>query len=105
MAPWLENPPPQTLTLVNRGGLYSMSEAIFVAFLVFFFIGSIDTIDVMPRVVARVFAFARTRSATILSALAATGLTNALTSNQYATSFIVGDAFQSRFDANTSLRR
>jgi NhaC family Na+:H+ antiporter len=26
-------------------------------------------------------------------------MTNALTSNQYATSFIVGDAFKSRFDA------
>ena len=75
-----------------------MSQAIFVAFLVFFFIGAIDTIDVMPRVVSKVFAFAKTRRATILSALASTGLTNAMTSNQYATSFIVGDAFKSRFD-------
>jgi Na+:H+ antiporter, NhaC family len=98
MAPWAGDLPSQTMTLVNRGGLYSMSQAIFVAFLVFFFIGSIDTIDAMPRVVTRVCAFAKTRTATILSALAATGLTNAMTSNQYATSFIVGDAFKSRFD-------
>ena len=52
----------------------------------------------MPTVVSRVFSFARTRSSTILSALAASALTNSLTSNQYATSFIVGDAFRSRFD-------
>jgi NhaC family Na+:H+ antiporter len=98
MTPWATDLPEQTIALVNRGGLYSMSQAIFVAFLVFFFIGSIDTIDAMPTVVSRVCGFAKTRSATILSALAATGLTNALTSNQYATSFIVGDAFKSRFD-------
>ncbi len=98
MAPWATDLPEQTIALVNRGGLYSMSQAIFVAFLVFVFIGSIDTIDAMPTVVSRVCSFAKTRAATIVSALAATGLTNALTSNQYATSFIVGDAFKSRFD-------
>ena len=42
---------------------------------------------------------ARSRASTILSALGAAALTNSLTSNQYATSFIVGDAFKARFDA------
>lgn len=98
MAPWATDLSAQTVDLVNRGGLYSMSQAIFVAFLVFFFIGALDTIDAMPRVVARLFGFAKTRRATLLSTLASTGLTNALTSNQYATSFIIGDAFKSRFD-------
>lgn len=98
MATWAGVLPEQTLTLVNRGGLYSMSQAIFVAFLVFFFIGAIGTINAMPTVVDRVFRFASSRRATILSTLAATGLTNALTSNQYATSFIIGEAFKSRFD-------
>lgn len=99
MATWMDSIPAQTLELVNRGGLYSMSEAIFIAFLVFFFIGSIDAIDAMPTVVNRVFGFANTRSSTILSALGATAITNSMTSNQYATSFIIGDAFKSRFDA------
>ena len=76
-----------------------MSEAIFVAFLVFFFIGAIDVIDAMRTVVDRVFRLASTRASTILAALGATAFTNAMTSNQYATSFIVGDAFKSRFDA------
>ena len=102
MATWIANPAadlvPEALTLVNRGGLYSMDQAIFMVFLVFFFIGSIDTIQAMPTVVDRLFAFARSRSVTILSALGATGLTNAMTSNQYATSFIIGDAFKTRFD-------
>ncbi|MFT5143617.1 MAG: NhaC family Na+:H+ antiporter [Thalassolituus oleivorans] len=84
--------------LVDRGGLYSMQQAIFTAFLVFFFIGAIDRIDAMPVVVGRVFRFAKSRSATILSTLGATAVTNAMTSNQYATSFIVGDAFRKRFD-------
>lgn len=99
MATWAAEPPTAVAALVNRGGLYSMSEAIFVAFLIFFFIGAIDTINAMPTVVNRVFAFARTRRTTILSALGASALTNALTSNQYATSFIVGDAFVPRFKA------
>ena len=99
MAVWVEEVPRRTLELVNRGGLYSMSEAIFVAFLVFFFIGAIDVIDAMRTVVDRVFRRTTTRSSTILAALGATALTNVMTSNQYATSFIVGDALKSRFDA------
>ena len=90
--------PAAVLTLLERGGMYSMKEAIFIAFLVFFFIGIIDRIDAMPIVVNRVFAFAKTQTATVLAALGSAGLTNALTTNQYATSFIVGDAFQQRFD-------
>jgi NhaC family Na+:H+ antiporter len=99
MATWVSSElVPEALVLVDRGGLYSMDQAIFVAFLVFFFIGSIDTIRAMPTVVDRVFRFAASRRTTILSTLGATGLTNALTSNQYATSFIIGDAFKHRFD-------
>ncbi|MEM1188555.1 MAG: Na+/H+ antiporter NhaC family protein [Pseudomonadota bacterium] len=85
--------------LVERGGLYSMREAIFVAFLVFLFVGAIDLLDTMPRVVGRLFAFARGRIATVLASLGASAVTNAMTSNQSATSFIVGDAFGRRFDA------
>jgi NhaC family Na+:H+ antiporter len=91
--------PAAVQTLVERGGLYSMREAIFVAVLVFLFVGAIDLLDTMPRVVGRAFAFARGRAATVLSALVASGATNAMTSNQSATSFIVGDAFGRRFDS------
>ena len=99
MAYWMADVPAKTAELVNRGGLYSMNEAIFVAFLVFFFIGALDVIDAMPTVVNRIFAFASTPRLSVLSALGAAAVANALTSNQYATSFIVGDAFRRRFDA------
>jgi NhaC family Na+:H+ antiporter len=104
MAPWAAESgeggaiPAEVLTLVERGGLYALVEAVIIAFTVFFFIGALETIDAMPRVIGRLFRFARTRTATILSTLAATALTNSLTANQYATSFIVGDAFKSRYD-------
>jgi NhaC family Na+:H+ antiporter len=75
-----------------------MREAIFCAFLVFFFIGILDRIHAMPIVVGRLFGFAYTQSATVLAALSSAALTNALTANQYATSFIIGDAFKQRFD-------
>ncbi len=90
--------PAGVVKLIERGGLYSMREAIFVAFLVFFFIGILDRIDAMPTVVNRLFRFARGQRDTVLSALGSAALTNALTANQYATSFIVGDAFKQRFD-------
>ncbi|MEM8493513.1 MAG: Na+/H+ antiporter NhaC family protein [Pseudomonadota bacterium] len=90
---------PQAVSaLLERGGLYSMREAIFVAVLVFLFVGAIDLLDTMPRLVGRAFAFAHTRPATVLAALGASAATNAMTSNQSATSFIVGDAFRQRFD-------
>lgn len=99
MATWVADPPERVVVLVNRGGLYALVEAVIIALTVFAFIGAVDLIDAMPRVVQRGFRFARSRTATILSALAASAMTNALTSNQYATSFIVGDAFKHRFDA------
>lgn len=99
MAPWVAEVPPEARTLLERGGLFALIDAIVVAFTVFVFIGALDHVDAMPKVIGRAFRFARRRSTTILSALAASAVTNSLTSNQYATSFIVGDAFKSRFDA------
>lgn len=105
MAPWATDVPTGVASLVSRGGLYSMREAIFVAFLVFFFIGIIDRIDAMSIVVTRVFRFARTGTSTVLASLGATAITNAMTSNQYATSFIVGDAFRTKYDEHGVPRR
>jgi Na+:H+ antiporter, NhaC family len=105
MAPWAAGVPEGVVSLVSRGGLYSMREAIFVAFLVFFFIGVIDRIDAMSIVVTRLFRFARTATSTVLSSLGAAAVTNAMTSNQYATSFIVGDAFRKKYDEHGVPRR
>ena len=84
--------------LFNRGGLYALVDAIIIALFVFLFIGLLDTINAIPVIVEKVFAFAKSRTTVILSSLTATGITNAMTGNQYATSFIVGEAFKSKYD-------
>ena len=98
MAPWAGEIPERAAELLNRGGLYALNEPIVIAFMVFIFVGAIDHFNAMPIVVNRVFRFARTRPMTILASLAASAITNSMTSNQYATSFIVGDAFKSKYD-------
>ena len=90
--------PENISALFNRGGLYALIDAIITALFVFLFIGILDTINAIPIIVEKVFAFAKKRAAVILSSLAATGITNAMTGNQYATSFIVGEAFKSKYD-------
>ncbi len=90
--------PENISALFNRGGLYALNDAIIVALFVFLFIGMLDTIDAIPRIVEKVFAFAKSRTSVILSSLVATGITNGMTGNQYATSFIVGEAFKSKYD-------
>lgn len=91
--------PEGVATLLNRGGLYALIDAIVVAIMVFVFIGAMDHVGAIDRVVSRAVRFARTRRAAVLSTLGASALTNALTSNQYATSFIVADAFKGTYDA------
>ena len=98
MAPWAGELTNEVITLLNRGGLYALIDAIVVAFTVFIFIGAMGHVNAIERVVNRVFRFAKTKAGTILASLAATAVTNSLTSNQYATSFIVGDAFKSKYD-------
>jgi len=90
---------PQNISdLFNRGGMYALNDAIIVALFVFLFIGMLDTIDAIPRIVEKVFSFAKSRISVILSSLLATGITNGMTGNQYATSFIVGEAFKTKYD-------
>jgi NhaC family Na+:H+ antiporter len=105
MAPWAGEVPAGVVELLNRGGLYALIDAIVVAFTVFLFVGTLDHIRAIPKVVGRVFRFATTRTSMILSSLAATAFTNSMTSNQYATSFIVGDAFKDGYDRMNISRR
>ena len=98
MATGLSEVPQTLISLFNRGGLYQLNEAIMFTFMVFVFIGAMDLINAMPAIVNRAFGFIKTRTGLILSSLLATAFTNASTSNQSATSFIVGDAFKSQYD-------
>lgn len=98
MATWMTTVPENIVTLFTRGGLYELSFAIMLSFVIFTYVGSIDMIDAMPRLVNRIFSFAKTRSSVIISSLFAAGFTNVTTSNQSATSFIIGDAFGKKYD-------
>ena len=98
MAEWVTVVPENIPALFNRGGLYALNEPIIFSIMVLIFIGAMDMIEVMPTIVDKVFAFTRTRPAVVISSLFATAFANAITSNQNATSFIIGDAFKARYD-------
>lgn len=98
MVTWVETVPPQVSVLLDRGGLYALNDAIITAFMVFVFIGAMHHIRAMPTVVNRLLSLVHSARATIVTTLVSTGITNALTSNQYATSFIIGDAFKNKYD-------
>lgn len=98
MSPILSEIPLTISNLFNRGGLYELNEAIMFTFMVFVFIGSLDILDAMPTIVRRTFGFVKKKSGLIVSSLLASAFTNATTSNQSATSFIVGDAFKTKYD-------
>ena len=98
MATWAGTVPENVIVLFNRGGLYALNEAIFFTFMVFIFIGILDMVKAMPTIVNFVFKDVKKRWALIISSLLATSFTNAFTSNQSATSFIIGDAFKPAYD-------
>jgi NhaC family Na+:H+ antiporter len=98
MASWASNVPSNISQLFNRGGLFELDQVIFFTVIVFIFVGSIDLIEAMPKIVDKVFSFAKSRPLIIISSLFATTFTNAITSNQNATSFIIGDAFRKRYE-------
>jgi len=85
-------------TLFNRGGLYALSEPIIITLLVFIYVGIIEQIQAMPTLINRLFSGVKKTSTLIASSLVASGLTNAMTSSQYANSFIVGEAFVKKYD-------
>jgi len=105
MASWVEIVPERLSTLFNRGGLFELNEVIVFSLMALTFIGTLDVTNAMPKIVNKVFSFTKTKSAVILSSMASTLFTNSMTSNQSATSFIVGDAFKSRYDKFNISRR
>lgn len=86
------------LNILNRGGLFNLIEGVVICILVFSFIGTLQVIDAIQVTLKKVMDRLKTRAATVLSSLFATLVTNLTTSNQYATSFIVGTAFIKKYD-------
>lgn len=89
---------PEVLSILNRGGLYNLIQGICSCFLIFAFIGTLDVINAIDVVIKNGMGKIKSRSQVVFAALSSTLLTNLTTSNQYATSFIIGTAFKKKFD-------
>lgn len=88
----------QAVAIVERGGLYSMASAVLITMCVFMYIGSLDLINAMGRVVDRAFGRIKSRPGIIIASLLSSAFVNGFSSNQYATSFIIGSAFGPKYD-------
>jgi NhaC family Na+:H+ antiporter len=97
MAPGLELKS-NVVQILNRGGLYNLIEGIVISILIFAFIGVLDVIDAIPLTINSAMKKLRSRSQTVAASLTATWITNLMASNQYATSFIIGSAFNKKYD-------
>lgn len=99
MAIGVSEVPVRVQDLFNRGGLYQLNDVIVFTLMALTFIGSLDVTDAMPKIVNRVFGFTKTKASIVIATLFSTAFTNAMTSNQSATSFIIGDAYKKRYDS------
>ena len=88
----------EVLAILNRGGLYNLIEGITISILIFAFIGTLQVMGSIDVVIQKLMHSIKTRSQTVAAALTTTLFTNLTTSNQYATSFIIGEAFKKQFD-------
>ncbi|GLX80400.1 Na+/H+ antiporter NhaC [Thalassotalea insulae] len=84
--------------LFNRGGLYALNTPIIIVILVFIYLGALDCINAIPTVINHVLDKISSQAALISTTLIASGVVNALTSSQYANSFVVGESFKTKYD-------
>ncbi|MFV0432166.1 MAG: Na+/H+ antiporter NhaC [Alphaproteobacteria bacterium] len=91
---------PQTdvLKTLQRGGLYNLIEGIVVAMMVFTFLGVLELIDAVSIMVKGAFAWIKGARTLVITTLISTGITNALTANQTAVSFLIGGIFRKKYD-------
>ena len=92
------DPDSKVLNILNRGGLYNLIQGITTCFLIFAFIGMLNVINAIEVVIKNVMEKIKTKRQLVVAALTSTALTNLTTSNQYATSFVIGTAFKDKFD-------
>ncbi len=86
------------VNILNRGGLYNLIDAIIISILIFAFIGTLDVINAIEVAISGLMKKLNTRRQTVVAALSASWLTSITTSNIYATSFIIGQSFKSKFE-------
>jgi len=86
------------LTILNRGGLYNLIEGVMTCLLVFTYIGLLDAIGAIEISIQALMKRLKKNYQLVVATLTATLLTNMTTSNQYATSFVIGTAFRNKYD-------
>jgi len=86
------------VNILNRGGLYNLIEGVVISLLIFGFIGTLEVVDAIDITIDRLMSGLKKRTHIVMSALGATLVTNLTTSNQYATSFVIGAALNKKFD-------
>lgn len=86
------------LDILNRGGLYNLIEGIVSAFLIFAFIGTLQVLNAVEESIKGIMRLLTKPWHLVSSTLLTTLVTNLTTSNQYATSFIIGEAFKKKYD-------
>lgn len=88
----------EVLRILNRGGLYNLIEGVTVVILIFAFIGSLNVLNSIDLTIDRLMKGIKSRPKAIAATLTTTLFTNLTTSNQYATSFVIGESFKKIFD-------
>lgn len=84
--------------ILNRGGLHGLIDGIMISLLIFAFIGTLEVTNAIDISIRSVMDKLRKKSHTVVAALTLTWFTSVTTCNQYATSFIIGSAFNKKFD-------
>ncbi len=86
------------VNILNRGGLYNLIEGVVVCLLIFAYIGTLDVINAIEVCIAPLMKRLKSIRTTIVASLSSTLITNITTSNQYATSFIIGKSFEKKYN-------
>ena len=89
----------EVLNILNRGGLYSLIEGAVISILIFAFIGTLEMTNAIEKSLASMMKSLKNQRTTVVAALSCTWIVNYISSNQYATSFVIGEAFKKKFDA------
>ncbi|WP_413616546.1 Na+/H+ antiporter NhaC [Halomonas cupida] len=88
---------PALLTLLNRGGLYSMHGAVLFVFCAFFFASALEASGILQTVLNRTLAYVRSATGTILASLAAGMAIILATGNSYVTFFLTRELFAEQY--------
>jgi NhaC family Na+:H+ antiporter len=87
-----------TLSLLNRGGLYSMVNTLLVIIAAFLLAGAMDVSGALDRLIGRLLTTVRSTFGLIAATMAAGTTMISLTSHGGVTALIVGDLFQKAYD-------